>query len=108
MDGWDEAQNYKASFTIRSAPMPTSTAVRANARAWYTRAQEAVPFINHTLANPPIDRNKAADDVKDVYVSIQKRPTRDLCFRQRWWRLSSALTNYQLLLQNMAAEITAR
>jgi hypothetical protein len=36
---------------------------------------QAVPFINHAQANPPIDRNKAADLVKDVYVSIQREPT---------------------------------
>ena len=37
-----------------------------NARAWYKRAQETVPFMNHAIVNPPIDRHKPAEQVKDV------------------------------------------
>jgi len=43
-----------------------------NARAWHKRGQEAVLYLNHALVNPPIDRNKAVEDVKDVYITVQK------------------------------------
>ena len=43
-----------------------------NARAWYKRAQETVPFMNHAIVNPPIDRHKPAEQVKDVYVSREE------------------------------------
>ena len=43
-----------------------------NAKAWYRRAQEHVLFMNHAIVNPPVDRAKAADQVKDVFITIQK------------------------------------
>ena len=43
-----------------------------NARAWYRRAQETVPFINHAIVNPPVDRGRSAKEVEDVYVSVTK------------------------------------
>src|SRR5690606_15816614 len=43
-----------------------------NARAWHKRAQEAVLFMNHAIVNPPVDRSLPTDQVKDVYVTIQK------------------------------------
>src|SRR5262249_61508617 len=43
-----------------------------NAKAWYRRAQEHVLFMNHAIVNPPVDRAKAADQVKDGFITIQK------------------------------------
>ena len=43
-----------------------------NAKRWYTRAQNHVLFMNHAIVNPPVDRAKAADQVKDVFINIQK------------------------------------
>jgi len=43
-----------------------------NARNWYARAQNHVLFMNHAIVNPPVDRMKAADQVKDVFITIQK------------------------------------
>src|SRR3981081_4372680 len=45
-----------------------------NAQTWYRRAQEHVLFMNHAIVNPPVDRAKAADQVKDVFITIQKEP----------------------------------
>ena len=28
--------------------------------------------MNHAIVNPPVDRDKAADQVKDVFITIQK------------------------------------
>jgi 4-hydroxyphenylacetate 3-monooxygenase len=43
-----------------------------NARAWHRMAQEAVPFINHAIVNPPVDRGRSADIVRDVYVKVDR------------------------------------
>src|SRR3979411_2298373 len=43
-----------------------------NAKRWHRRAQEHVLFMNHAIVNPPVDRAKAADQVKDVFITIQK------------------------------------
>jgi aromatic ring hydroxylase len=39
------------------------------------RGQKAVLYVNRALVNPPIDRGNPAEQVKDVFVSIQKRRT---------------------------------
>ncbi|MDE5462738.1 4-hydroxyphenylacetate 3-hydroxylase N-terminal domain-containing protein [Bradyrhizobium sp. CSS354] len=107
--GWmGRSPDYKASFTSTlGANAEFYGKFADNARAWYGRAQEAVPFINHTLANPPIDRNKAADHVKDVYVSVQKETDAGIYVSgAKVVATSSVITNYNFLGQNMAAEIT--
>ena len=107
--GWmGRTPDYKASFTnTLGANADFYGKFADNARAWYARAQEAVPFINHTLVNPPIDRNKAADDVKDVYVHIEKETDAGMYVSgAKVVATSSALTHYNFLGQNMAAEIT--
>src|ERR1700754_4505640 len=43
-----------------------------NAKSWYRRAQDNVLFMNHAIVNPPVDRNKASDQVRDVFITIQK------------------------------------
>ncbi|MDH7797743.1 MULTISPECIES: 4-hydroxyphenylacetate 3-hydroxylase N-terminal domain-containing protein [unclassified Beijerinckia] len=107
--GWmGRSPDYKASFTnTLGANADFYGKFAGNARSWYGRAQEAMPFINHTLVNPPIDRNKAADDVKDVYVRIEKETDAGIYVSgAKVVATSSALTHYNFLAQNMAAEIT--
>jgi len=43
-----------------------------NARAWYQRIQEGVLFLNHAIVNPPVDRGRGADAIRDVTVSVTK------------------------------------
>ena len=68
--GWmGRTPDYKASFTnTLGANSEFYGKFAENAKHWYKRTQEAVPFVNHALVNPPIDRDKIADDVKDVYI----------------------------------------
>lgn len=96
--GWmGRSPDYKASFTnTLGANADFYGKFSDNARSWYARAQEAVPFINHTLVNPPIDRNKAADDVKDVYVRIERETDAGIYVSgAKVVATSSALTQYQ-------------
>jgi 4-hydroxyphenylacetate 3-monooxygenase len=43
-----------------------------NARTWHKRCQESVLFLNHAIVNPPVDRSRPAETVRDVYVSVHK------------------------------------
>lgn len=74
-----------------------------NALAWHKRAQEAVLFMNHAIVNPPIDRHKPADQVKDVFVHITRET--DAGFYASGAKVvatSSALTHYNFLAQGSA------
>jgi 4-hydroxyphenylacetate 3-monooxygenase len=77
-----------------------------NARAWYKRAQESVLYLNHALVNPPIDRAKPADQVKDVYITIQKETDAGVYVSgAKVVATNSALTHYNFVGQNMSQEL---
>jgi len=77
-----------------------------NARAWHVRGQEAVLYINHALVNPPIDRSKPVEQVKDVYISIQKETDAGIYVSgAKVVATNSALTHYNFLGQNMGQDI---
>jgi 4-hydroxyphenylacetate 3-monooxygenase len=77
-----------------------------NAKSWYRRAQENVLFMNHAIVNPPVDRAKAADQVKDVFITIQKETDTGIYVSgAKVVATSSALTHYNFLGQNAAMPI---
>jgi len=77
-----------------------------NARAWHRRAQDHVLFMNHAIVNPPVDRAKAAEQVKDVFITIQKETdTGVFVSGAKVVATSSALTHYNFLGQNAAMPI---
>src|SRR2546430_4030788 len=74
-----------------------------NAKAWYRRAQEHVLFMNHAIVNPPVDRAKAPDHVKDVFIAIQKETDAGIYVSgAKVVATSSALTHYNFLGPNAA------
>lgn len=77
-----------------------------NAKAWYRRAQENALFMNHAIVNPPVDRHKAADQVKDVFITIDKETDAGIYVSgAKVVATSSALTHYNFLGQNAAMPI---
>jgi 4-hydroxyphenylacetate 3-monooxygenase len=77
-----------------------------NAKNWYRRAQEYVLFMNHAIVNPPVDRAKSADQVKDVFITIQKESDSGIYVSgAKVVATSSALTHYNFLGQNAAMPI---
>src|SRR5207244_6470840 len=77
-----------------------------NAKRWYQRAQDNVLFMNHAIVNPPVDRAKAADQVKDVFITIQKETDAGIyVLGAKVVATSSALTHYNFLGQNAAMAI---
>ncbi|MGH7095641.1 MAG: 4-hydroxyphenylacetate 3-hydroxylase N-terminal domain-containing protein, partial [Stellaceae bacterium] len=74
-----------------------------NARAWYKRAQENVLFMNHAIVNPPVDRGRPTNEVKDVYVSIDKETDAGVIVSgAKVVATAAALTHYNFLGQNAA------
>jgi 4-hydroxyphenylacetate 3-monooxygenase len=77
-----------------------------NAKAWYKRSQDNVLFMNHAIVNPPVDRAKPADQVKDVFITIQKETDAGIYVSgAKVVATSSALTHYNFLGQNAAMPI---
>src|SRR5499427_8343092 len=77
-----------------------------NAKAWYRRAQENVLFMNHAIVNPPVDRAKPVDQVKDVFITIQKDTDAGIYVSgAKVVATASALTHYNFLGQNAAVPL---
>jgi 4-hydroxyphenylacetate 3-monooxygenase len=107
--GWlGRSPDYKAAFiNTLGANAEFYGDFAGNARAWYKRGQEAVLYLNHALVNPPIDRNKPVEQVKDVYITIQNETDAGIYVSgAKVVATNSALTHYNFLGQNMSAEIT--
>ncbi|HZG70612.1 MAG TPA: 4-hydroxyphenylacetate 3-hydroxylase N-terminal domain-containing protein [Chondromyces sp.] len=65
--------DYKASFTAQlDAYAEYYKGFEENAKAWYRKASREVPFINHTIINPQVDRSKPLHENKDVFVRAVK------------------------------------
>src|SRR5437660_9132673 len=72
-----------------------------NAKAWYRRSQDHVLFMNHAIVNPPVDRSKPADQVKDVFITIQtETDARMYVSGAQVVTTCSTLTHYSFLRQN--------
>src|ERR1700754_1864616 len=106
--GWmGRSPDYKAAFlNTLGANAEFYGKFADNARAWHKRAQESVLYLNHALVNPPIDRNKPVEQVKDVYITIQKETDAGIVVSgAKVVATNSALTHYNFLGQNMGQEI---
>ena len=103
--GWmGRSPDYKASLmNTLGANHQFYGKFSANAKAWYRRAQDNVLFMNHAIVNPPVDRAKAADQVKDVFITIQKETDAGIYVSgAKVVATASALTHYNFLGQNAA------
>jgi 4-hydroxyphenylacetate 3-monooxygenase len=107
--GWmGRSPDYKAAFlNTLGANAEFYGKFADNARAWHRKGQEAVLYLNHALINPPIDRNKPPEQVKDVYITIQRETDAGIYVSgAKVVATNSALTHYNFLGQNMGQEIT--
>ena len=106
--GWmGRSPDYKASLmNTLGANFDFYGKFADNAKSWYRRAQEHVLFMNHAIVNPPVDRAKPADQVKDVFITIQKETDAGIYVSgAKVVATSSALTHYNFLGQNAAMPI---
>src|SRR5277367_5789030 len=75
--GWlGRSPDYKASFLATlGANAEFYEPYADNARRWYRYSQERVPFVNHAIVQPPVDRNiapGAPGGPTDVYARVTK------------------------------------
>jgi 4-hydroxyphenylacetate 3-monooxygenase len=101
--GWmGRTPDYKAAYTNTLGGNPDYYGPYAdNARAWYRRAQQTVPYMNHAIVNPPIDRHKPAEAVKDVYVSVDRETDGGIIVSgAKVVATAAALTHYNFMGQS--------
>jgi len=106
--GWmGRTPDYKASLmNTLGANFSMYEKFADNAKRWYARSQNHVLFMNHAIVNPPIDRMKAAEEVRDVFITIQKETDAGIYVSgAKVVATSAAFTHYNFLGQNAAIPI---
>ena len=106
--GWmGRAPDYKASFLATLGANPDYYApYTENANNWYRHCQESVAFVNHAIVNPPVDRQRPLDDVKDVYMHVEKETDGGLIVSgAKVVATTSTLTHYNFIANNGALPI---
>lgn len=103
--GWmGRTADYKAAFgDVLGANPEFYGKFERNARDWYTRIQESCLYLNHAIVNPPIDRSKPVDQVKDVFISVKKETNEGIYVSgAKVVATNSALTHYNFVGQGSA------
>ena len=98
--GWlGRSPDYKAAFLATLGANPEFYApFQENARRWYRKSQERVPFINHAIIHPPVDRGLppgAPGGSADICVRVIKETDAGIHVKgAKVVATGSALTNY--------------
>ena len=95
--GWlGRAPDYKAAFLgTLGANADFYDPWQENAKRWYQFSQERVPFVNHAIIHPPIDRNRPPNEVGDVCCHVEKETDAGIIVSgAKVVATGSALTNY--------------
>jgi aromatic ring hydroxylase len=80
------APDYKAAFY---------EPYQDNARRWYKFSQERVPFVNHAIIHPPVDRDRPPNEVSDVCAHVEKETDKGIIVSgAKVVATGSVLTNY--------------
>ncbi|MDX2016952.1 MAG: 4-hydroxyphenylacetate 3-hydroxylase N-terminal domain-containing protein [Planctomycetota bacterium] len=80
--GWmGRSPDYKASLTsVLGADPGWFGPFEASARAWYARSQR-VPFLNHAIVNPPVDRHRPVQENRDVFIRAVRETSAGIVVR---------------------------
>jgi 4-hydroxyphenylacetate 3-monooxygenase len=109
--GWiGRSPDYKAAFLATlGANAGFYEPFEENARRWYRNVQEDVAFVNHAIVNPPVDRDKPLDDVKDVYMHVEKETDGGLIVSgAKVVATTSSLTHLNFIANNGALPIKTK
>ncbi len=109
--GWiGRSPDYKAAFLATlGANSAFYEPFEENARRWYKKVQEEVSFVNHAIVNPPVDRNRPLDDVKDVYMHVEKETDGGLVVSgAKVVATTSTLTHFNFIANNGALPIKTK
>ena len=109
--GWmGRSPDYKAAFLATlGANSDFYHPYDENARRWYKKVQEEVTFVNHAIVNPPVDRNKQLEEVRDVYMHVEKETDAGLIISgAKVVATTSTLTHYNFIANNGALPIKTK
>src|SRR5499427_6220062 len=109
--GWiGRSPDYKAAFLATLGANDKYYApYDENARRWYKKVQEEVSFVNHAIVNPPVDRDKPLDEVKDVYMHVVDEKDGGLVVSgAKVVATTSSLTHFNFIANNGALPIKTK
>jgi 4-hydroxyphenylacetate 3-monooxygenase len=109
--GWmGRSPDYKAAFLATlGANSDFYHPYHENAKRWYKKTQEECTFVNHAIVNPPVDRNKQLEEVRDVYMHVEKETDAGLIVSgAKVVATTSALTHYNFIANNGALPIKTK
>ena len=109
--GWiGRSPDYKAAFLATlGANADFYAPYDENARRWYKRVNEEVSFVNHAIVNPPVDRDKPLDEVKDVYMHVEEETDTGLVVSgAKVVATTSSLTHFNFIANNGALPIKTK
>jgi aromatic ring hydroxylase len=95
--GWvGRSPDYKAAFLATlGANADFYDPYQENAKRWYRFSQERIPFINHAIIHPPVDRDKAANEVGDICCHVVRETDAGIVVSgAKVVATGSVLTNY--------------
>ncbi len=95
--GWiGRSPDYKAAFLATlGANADFYDPYQENAKRWYKFSQERVPFINHAIIHPPVDRDRPPNEVADVCAHVEKETDAGIIVSgAKVVATGSVLTNY--------------
>jgi 4-hydroxyphenylacetate 3-monooxygenase len=95
--GWiGRAPDYKAAFLATlGANAEFYDPFQENAKSWYKFSQERVPFINHAIIHPPVDRDRPPNEASDVCCKVEKETDSGIIVSgAKVVATGSVLTNY--------------
>ncbi|WP_246717250.1 4-hydroxyphenylacetate 3-hydroxylase family protein [Oricola nitratireducens] len=98
--GWmGRSPDYKAAFLgTLGANSGFYGEYAGNAKAWYSKTQERLDYWNHAIVNPPIDRDRAIEDVRDVFMHVEKETDAGIVVSgAKVVATGSALTHYNFI-----------
>lgn len=98
--GWmGRSPDYKASFLgTLGANKGFYGEYADNAVNWYNKTQQRMDYWNHAIVNPPIDRDKAIEEVRDVFIHVEKETDAGLVVSgAKVVATGSALTHYNFI-----------
>ncbi len=109
--GWiGRSPDYKAAFLATlGANSDFYKPYDENARRWYKQVVEEVSFVNHAIVNPPVDRDKPLDEVKDVYMHVEEETDQGLIVSgAKVVATTSSLTHLNFIANNGALPIKTK
>src|SRR5580658_189102 len=95
--GWlGRSPDYKAAFLATlGANAEFYDPYTKNAQHWYKFSEERVPFVNHAIIHPPVDRDRPPNEVGDICCHVEKETDAGIIVSgAKVVATGSVLTNY--------------